>query len=162
MQDNGYGRLIVADDKRAGGVSHIVLPGTVGAEGRENSVKAYLSKLDEEKLAEVVEDFPAMEQKFATAKERRMARHQAVKRQRVQRRDNAVNPYYTAENVHAMINNGVEDAAENLSRIYAMQHAHLDDMADRIGARITAAESNAIKSRTGYGTMDVAANGHNY
>lgn len=162
MQDNGYGRLIVADDKRAGGVSHIVLPGTVGAEGRENSVKAYLSKLDEEKLAEVVEDFPAMEQKFANAKERRMARHQAVKRQRVQRRDNAVNPYYTAENVHAMINNGVEDAAENLSRIYAMQHAHLDDMADRIGARITAAENNAIKSRTGYGTMDVAANGHNY
>ena len=162
MQDNGYGRLIVADDKRAGGVSHIVLPGTIGAEGRENSVKSYLSKLDEEKLAEVVEDFPAMEQKFATAKERRMARHQAVKRQRIQRRDNAVNPYYTKENVHAMINNGVEDAAENLSRIYAMQHAHLDDMADRIGARITAAESNAIKSRTGYGTMDVAANGHNY
>ena len=162
MQDNGYGRLVVADDKRAGGVSHIVLPGTVGAEGRENSVKSYLSKLDEEKLAEVAEDFPAMEQKFATAKERRMARHQAVKRQRVQRRDNAVNPYYTKENVHAMINNGVEDAAENLSRIYAMQHAHLDDMADRIGARITAAESNAIKSRLGYGTMDVAANGYNY
>jgi len=162
MQDNGYGRLIVADDKRAGGVSHIVLPGTIGAEGRENSVKSYLSKLDEEKLAEVVEDFPAMEQKFATAKERRMARHQAVKRQRIQRKDNAVNPYYTKENVHAMINNGVEDAAENLSRIYAMQHAHLDDMADRIGARITAAESNAIKSRLGYGTMDVAANGHNY
>jgi hypothetical protein len=162
MQDNGYGRLIVADDKRAGGVSHIVLPGTVGAEGRENSVKAYLSKLDEEKLAEVVEDLPAMEQKFATPKERRMARHQAVKRQRIQRGDNAVNPYYTKENVHAMINNGVEDAAENLSRIYAMQHAHLDDMADRIGARISAAESNAIKSRLGYGTMDVAANGHNY
>jgi hypothetical protein len=162
MQDNGYGRLVVADDSRAGGVSQIVLPGTVGKEGRENSVKSYLAKLDEEKLAEVVEDFPAMEQKFATAKERRMARHQAVKRQRVQRRDNAVNPYYTAENVHAMINNGVEDAAENLSRIYAMQHAHLDDMADRIGARITAAESNAIKSRTGYGTMSVDANGHAY
>lgn len=162
MSENGYGRLIVADDKRAGGVSHIVLPGSVGTEGRENSVKAYLAKLDEEKLAEVVEDLPAMEQKFATAKERRMARHQAVKRQRIQRGDNAVNPYYTAENVHAMINNGVEDAAENLSRIYAMQHAHLDDMADRIGARISAAESNAIKSRLGYGTMDVAANGHNY
>ena len=162
MQDNGYGRLIVADDKRAGGVSHIVLPGSVGKEGRENSVKSYLSKLDEEKLAEVVDDLPAMEQKFATPKERRMARHQTVKRQRMQRRDNAVNPYYTAENVNAMINNGVEDAAENLSRIYAMQHAHLDDMADRIGARITAAESNAIKSRLGYGTMSVDANGHGY
>jgi hypothetical protein len=162
MAENGYGRLIVADDKRAGGVSHIVLPGSVGTEGRENSVKAYLAKLDEEKLAEVVEDLPAMEQKFATAKERRMARHQTVRRQRIQRRDNAVNPYYTAENVHAMINNGVEDAAENLSRIYAMQHAHLDDMADRIGARISAAESNAIKSRLGYGTMDVQANGNNY
>ena len=162
MQDNGYGRLIVADDKRAGGVSHIVLPGSVGKEGRENSVKSYLSKLDEEKLAEVVDDLPAMEQKFATPKERRMARHQTVKRQRMQRRDNAVNPYYTAENANAMINNGVEDAAENLSRIYAMQHAHLDDMADRIGARITAAESNAIKSRLGYGTMSVDANGHGY
>ena len=162
MADNGYGRLIVADDRRAGGVSHIVLPGSVGKEGRDNSVKAYLAKLDEEKLAEVVEDLPAMEQKFATAKERRIARHQAVKRQRIQRGDNAVNPYYTAENVHAMINNGVEDAAENLSRIYAMQHAHLDDMADRIGARITAAESNAIKSRLGYGTMSVDANGHGY
>jgi hypothetical protein len=80
----------------------------------------------------------------------------------MQRRDNAVNPYYTAENANAMINNGVEDAAENLSRIYAMQHAHLDDMADRIGARITAAESNAIKSRLGYGTMSVDANGHGY
>jgi hypothetical protein len=162
MQDNGYGRLIVADDKRAGGVSHIVLPGSVGKEGRENSVKSYLAKLDEEKLAEVVDDLPAMEQKFATPKERRMARHQTVKRQRMQRRDNAVNPYYTAENANAMINNGVEDAAENLSRIYAMQHAHLDDMADRIGARITAAESNAIKSRLGYGTMSVDANGHGY
>ena len=162
MADNGYGRLIVADDKRAGGVSHIVLPGSIGTVGRENNVKSYLSKLDEEKLAEVVEDLPAMEQKFATPKERRIARHQAVKRQRIQRGDNAVNPYYTKENVHAMINNGVEDAAENLSRIYAMQHAHLDDMADRIGARISAAESNAIKSRLGYGTMDVAANGHNY
>lgn len=162
MQDNGYGRLVVADDKRAGGVSHIVLPGSVGKEGRENSVKSYLAKLDEEKLAEVVDDFPAMEQKFATPKERRMARHQTAKRQRMQRRDNAVNPYYTAENANAMINNGVEDAAENLSRIYAMQHAHLDDMADRIGARITAAESNAIKSRLGYGTMSVDANGHAY
>jgi hypothetical protein len=162
MADNGYGRLIVADDKRAGGVSHIVLPGSIGTVGRENNVKSYLAKLDEEKLAEIADDFPAMEQKFATAKERRMARHQTVKRQRIQRNDNAVNPYYTRENVHAMINNGVEDAAENLSRIYAMQHAHLDDMADRISARISAAESNAIKSRLGYGTMNVDANGHSY
>ena len=61
-----------------------------------------------------------------------------------------------------MINNGVEDAAENLARLYTMSHAYLDDISSRLNARIARAESNAIKQRTGYGFMNIEAEGYNY
>ncbi len=74
----------------------------------------------------------------------------------------SISPYYTKENVDAMINNGVEDAAENLANLYTMSHAYLDDISSRLNARISRAESNAIKQRTGYGYMNIEAQGYNY
>jgi hypothetical protein len=162
LRDNGYGRAVVVDDKRAGGVSHIALPEAIGGKGRTRSVDQYVSKLQERAAVEFQDDFPVLEQAMATPKERRAARTAARKAQRVRRGENSVSPYYTKENVDAMINNGVEDAAENLARLYSMSHAHLDDMSSRLSSRISRAESNAIKQRTGFGYMNIEANGQNY
>lgn len=157
MRENNYGRLVVPDDVRAGGVSHIALPEAIGAKGRAAEVDRYLkTKMAEN--ADVVE----FEQKFATRGEKRLARRANLKRERSGINDLAVSPYYHKDNVQAMINNGVEDAAENLARMYATAHAHLDDMATRIGSRIDKAESNAVKQRLGYGTTTIDANGHSY
>lgn len=157
MRENGYGRLVVPDDARAGGVSHIALPEFIGAEGRTATVDRYLKTKMAESTPEV-----EITPKFTSRSDRRMAKRAQLKRDRSGRNDLAVSPYYHEDNVQAMINNGVEDAAENLSRMYATAHAHLDDMATRIGSRISAAESNAIKQRLGYGTTTIAANGHSY
>jgi hypothetical protein len=103
-----------------------------------------------------------MEQRLATPKERRIARQRALRAEKIGR-ENAVSPYYNQDSANAMINNGLQDAVENLSREFANSHAHLDDMASRIGARIDASESMAIKQRLGYGNQDIIdANGHSY
>lgn len=157
MRENGYGRLVVPDDIRAGGVSHIALPEAIGAQGRQAEVDRYLKG----KMAETTDavDFAP---KFQSRRERRTALRANIKRERSGRNDLAVSPYYTKDNVQAMINNGVEDAAENLARMYATAHAHLDDMATRIGSRVSKAESMAVKQRLGYGTTNITANGHDY
>jgi hypothetical protein len=158
MRENGYGRAVVVDDRRAGGITHVALPESIGNGGRTKEVDAYLQQVMAETPGAVL---PA-EQKLATPKERRLAKRATLRRERANVNDRAVSPYYTKDNVQAMINNGVEDAAENLSRDYALSHAHLDDMASRIGARIDAAESMAVKQRAGYGTTQIDANGHSY
>lgn len=163
MRENGYGRAVVVDDRKAGGISHIALPESIGKDGRnadvDRNLKAMMAKQGEAWDWNTATDF---EQKFVTKEERRLARRAQLKRDRSGVNDLAVSPYYTKDNVHAMINNGVEDAAENLARMYSTAHAHLDDMAARIGARIDKAESLAVKQRIGYGTNTIEANGHSY
>ena len=161
LRDNGYSSAAVLDDKRASGLSYIVLPDAIDKKGRtrevDSKIKTLMAKQGEAFDWEVATDF---QPQMATAKERREALRAARKAKR--RPDAPVSPYYNKDNINAMINNGVVDAAENLSRIYTMSHAHLDDMSERLGAAITRAESNAIKQRTGYGYMEVEANGIKY
>lgn len=162
LRDNGYGSAAVVDDKRAGGLSYIVLPEAINKKGRTREVTRSVTEMEQQAQIQAAEELPAMglEPKMMTAKERRQAVHAARKAKR--RPDAPVSPYYNKDNVNAMINNGVEDAAENLARLYTMSHAHLDDMSERLNAAITRAESNAIKQRTGYGYMDIEANGVKY
>jgi hypothetical protein len=157
MRENGYGRAVVLDDRKAGGVSHIALPDAVGADGRTAEVDRSLKAMMAQPRPFITE-----EPKFTSRSDRRMAKRADLRRERSGRNDLAVSPYYTKDNVQAMINNGVEDAAENLARMYSTAHAHLDDMATRIGSRVDIAESNAVKQRMGYGTTTIDANGHSY
>jgi len=162
LRENGYGTAAVLDDKRAGGLSYIVLPEAVNKQGRTREVTRTVSEMEQRAQIQAAEELPeeGLEQLMATPKERRNALKEARKAKR--RPKASVSPYYDKDNVNAMINNGVEDAAENLARLYTATHAHLDDMSERLGAAITRAESNAIKQRTGYGYMDVEANGVKY
>lgn len=160
MREKGFGRAVVQDDARAGGVTNIVLPEAVANEGRKRSVERSITQMQERAAVQAAEDLPVLEQQMATPKQRRLARMAARKAMR--RAEAPVSPYYTKENVDAMINNGVEDAAENLAQLYTMSHAYLDDISSRLNARITRAESNAIKQRTGYGYMDIEAGGVKY
>ena len=160
MRENGYGRAVVLDDARAGGVSHVALPEAIGSNGRTREVdanlKAMMAKQGEAMDWQVATDF---EPKFTTPEARRAAKRKAIRRERSGVNDLAVSPYYTKDNVQSMINNGVVDAAENLSRDYAFAHAHLDDMAARVGARVSRAETMAVKERLGYGTLEVDRKG---
>ncbi len=162
LRENGYGNAVVLDDKRAGGVSYIVLPESVDAAGRKREVTRSVTEMEQRAQIQAAEDLPelGLEPRMVTPKERRDARHAAKKAAR--RPNNAISPYYNKDNVNAAINNGVEDAAENLARLFTLSHAHLDDMSERLGAAITRAESNAIKQRTGYGYMDIEAGGYKY
>jgi hypothetical protein len=160
MREKGFGRAVVQDDDLAGGVSNIVLPESVAGKGRNRTVERSITEMQERAAVQAAEDLPMLDQPMATAKQRRLARTAARKAMR--RQEAPISPYYTKENVDAMINNGVEDAAENLAQLYTMSHAYLDDISSRLNARITRAESNAIKQRTGYGYMDIEAGGYNY
>lgn len=162
LRENGYGNAVVLDDKRAGGVSYIVLPEAIDNAGRKREVTRTVTEMEQRAQIQAAEDLPelGLEPKMVTAKERRQARQAAKKAAR--RPDVAISPYYNKDNVNAAINNGVEDAAENLARLFTASHAHLDDMSERLGAAITRAESNAIKQRTGYGYMDIEAGGYKY
>lgn len=160
MREKGFGRAVVQDDALAGGVSNIVLPEAVAGNGRKRSVERSITQMQERAAIQAAEDLPILDQPMDTAKQRRLARTAARKAQR--RQEAPISPYYTKENVDAMINNGVEDAAENLARLYTMSHAYLDDISSRLNARIARAESNAIKQRTGYGYMNIEAEGYNY
>ena len=159
-KEKGFGRIVVADDKRAGGVTHIALPGTVGEAGREAVAKTYVSKVEARAAADM--ELPEVEPILNTKAERRNAHRVAKKRERSMRRDVSVSPYYTQDQINAMLNNGVQDAAENIARAYSLSQAHLSDMANRVGARVTAAESMSIKQRTGFGEMSLDAGGHQY
>jgi hypothetical protein len=162
LRENGYGNAVVLDDKRAGGVSYIVLPESIDKAGRKREVSRTVTEMEQRAQIQMAEDLPeiGLEPRMVTAKERRQARQAAKKAQR--RPDVAISPYYNKDNVNAAINNGVEDAAENLARLFTLSHAHLDDMSERLGSAITRAESNAIKQRTGYGYMDIEAGGYKY
>lgn len=161
--DNGYGSLVVSDDKRAAGLSHIILPGSIGSKGRQAQVKRYIQDLQNGKLpqamADVAVDFEAANM---TPKERRLASRASRKRARSGIRDNAVSPYYLQDGLQAMINNGIEDAAANIAVSKAQSLQALDDAVTRLGARIDVAETNAVKQRIGYGYHEVTANGHTY
>jgi hypothetical protein len=163
MRENGYGRAVVADDKRAGGLSHIALPESIGEKGRTAEVNAYIkSRMEKEAQVWEMDATAGLEPRFDTPKARRTEKRFVGKKARLQKKDYAVSPYYTEDSVHAMINNGIEDAAANLARDYAQSHAHLDDLFSRLGAVIDRAESTAIKQRTGFGTFNYEANGINY
>jgi hypothetical protein len=161
--DNGYGSLLVSDDKRAAGLSHIILPGSIGSKGREAQVARYVKSLEKgalpQAMADVAVDFEAANM---TPKERRLASRASRKRARSGIRDNAVSPYYLQDGLQAMINNGIEDAAANIARSKAESLSALDDAVTRLGARIDVAESNAVKQRIGYGYHQVTAGGHTY
>jgi hypothetical protein len=160
MRENGFGRAVVQDDNLAGGVSNIVLPEAVDNAGRKRSVERSITQMQERAVAQAAEDLPILEQQMATPKQRRLARTAARKAAR--KTETPISPYYNKENVDAMINNGVEDAAENLAKLYTMSHAYLDDISSRLNSRISMAETNAIKQRTGYGYLDIEANGYKY
>lgn len=163
MRENGYGRAVVADDKRAGGLSHIALPESIGERGRTAEVDAYIkSKMEREAQVWEMDATAGVEPVLDTPKARRAAKRAVGRQARLQKKDYAVSPYYVEDSVHAMINNGIEDAAANLARDYAQAHAHLDDLFSRLGAVIDRAESTAIKQRTGFGTLNYEANGINY
>jgi len=163
MRENGYGRAVVADDKRAGGLSHIALPESIGDKGRTAEVNAYIkSRMEKEAQVWEMDATAGLEPRFDTPKARRAEKRYVGKKARLQKKDYAVSPYYAEDSVNAMINNGIEDAAANLARDYAQAHAHLDDLFSRLGAVIDRAESTAIKQRTGFGRFDYEANGHNY
>ena len=160
MRENGFSYMRVPDDARAGGLSYVVLPEAVSKQGRTRAVDVSLKRMQERAAVQAAEDLPVLEQKTATPKERRLARTAARKAMR--RAEAPISPYYTKENADAMINNGIEDVAENLAQIYTMSHAYLDDISSRLSARITRAESNAIKQRTGYGYMNISIGGQEY
>ena len=163
MRENGYGRAVVADDKRAGGLSHIALPESIGNKGRTAEVDAYIkSKMEREAQVWEMDATAGTEVRFGTPKERRAEKRFVGKKARMQKKEYAVSPYYAEDSIHAMINNGVEDAAANLARDYAQAHAHLDDLFSRLGATIDRAESTAIKQRIGYGKSTYEANGQTY
>jgi hypothetical protein len=156
MRENGYGRAVVADDARAGGLSHIALPESIGKDGRTGVIQRQITET--EVPAGALPE-PGILQ---TPEERRAALKKLGKKARLRKQEYAVSPYYTEDNVHAMINNGVEDAAAKLSQEYAQAHAHLDDLFSRLNVTIDRAESSAIKQRIGYGTMSFDAGGHSY
>ena len=160
MREKGFGRVVVQDDARAGGVSNIVLPEAVAKTGRQRAVERSITEMKERSAVQAAEDLPILESKMDTPKQRRLARTAARKAARL--KETSVSPYYTRENVNAMINNGVEDAAENLAKLYTMEHAYLDDISSRLGARIDRAETNAVKQRTGYGYNEMTINGVKY
>jgi hypothetical protein len=163
MRENGYGRAVVADDKRAGGLSHIALPESIGEKGRTAEVNAYIkARMEKEAQVWEMDATAGVEPILETPRQRRAAKRIVGKQARLKKKDYAVSPYYTEDSVNAMINNGVEDAAANLARDYAQSHAHLDDLFSRLGAVIDRAETTAIKQRTGFGTFNYEANGINY
>lgn len=156
MRENGYGYARVPDDKRAGHLTHVALPESINERGRTGVVNRYLTEtppsagvLPEDKL-------------LNTPAERRSALKMSKRRARLEREEYAVSPYYGTDNLHAMINNGVEDAALKLSNDFAVAHAHLDDLMQRVGATVSRAEATSIKQRLGFGKTTQEINGHSY
>ena len=163
LRDNGYGSINVPDEARAGGVSTIALPEAVGPAGRKRQIDLHVQELRDKALANAPEDVAdSVEQLAATAKERRGLITKVRKSQRSGLKDRAVSPYYTLDSANAAINNGVQEAINELAQREMALHTHLDDLGERLGASLSRAESTAVKQRLGYGTMEYEANGVKY
>ena len=160
MRDNEHGYAVVPDDvARAGGASMVALPEALGESGRTKEADRIIRKM----MAETEGAVLPQEQLLSEPAERRGALKKFNRKARLQKQEYAVSPYYTKDNVHAMINNGVEDAAANLFRAEAEARNHLDDLMSRMGAVTTRSETNSIKQRIGFGTMSVDLGGnHSY
>ena len=160
MRDNEHGYAVVPDDvARAGGASMVALPEALGESGRTKEADRIIRKM----MAETEGAVLPQEQLLAEPAERRGALKKFNRKARLQKQEYAVSPYYTKDNVHAMINNGVEDAAANLFRAETEARNHLDDLMSRMGAVTTRSETNSIKQRIGFGTMSVDLGGnHSY
>ena len=163
LRDNGYGSVNVPDDVRAGGVSTIALPEAVGAAGRKRQIDLHIEELRNRALAAAPEDALAGEEQMAaTSAERRGLITRVRKAQRSGLRDRAVSPYYSIDSANTAINNGVHEAINELAQREMALHTHLDDLGSRLGASLSRAESNAVKQRLGYGSMEYEANGVKY
>jgi len=161
--DNGYGSLVVTDDKRAAGQSHIILPGSSGKAGRQAQVKRYIKDLEAGKLPQAMADVAVdFEPANMTSKARRLAGRRTLKQQRSGIYDKPVSPYYLQDGIQAMVNNGIEDAAAKMALSKAQNLQALDDIMERLGARIDVAENNSIKQRVGKGYHTITANGNEY
>jgi hypothetical protein len=159
MRDNGYGALKVPDDRRAGGHSHVVLPEYIGNAGKQ--------KVIESKFQSIMDENAPMGPTNVTevarsAKEQRVANKKAVRWQRTGIRDIPVNPDYGIASVHAMLNNGVEDAAARIMQQKAILQANFDQMAENLGMAIGKKERLSVKQRAGYGETPIEANGYTY
>lgn len=162
LRENGYGRAIVKDDERAAGISHIVLPESTGEQGRLRAVQTRLSGIEESGAQYAAYEMEPVAQKFDTPQARRAARVAAKRAEKSRRKHLPVSPYYDKESLTAMVNNGVEDAAIKLGEDFTTLHAQLDDMMNRLSARTTAAESNRVRQRAGYGYFQYDVQGHTY
>jgi hypothetical protein len=156
MRENGYGYARVPDDKRAGHLTHVALPESINERGRTGVVNRYLKETPADAGV-----FPE-DRLLNTPAERRSALKMFNRRARLQKEEYAVSPYYGTDNIHAMINNGVEDAAAKLANDFAVAHAHLDDLMQRVGATVSRAESTSIKQRLGFGVTKQTINGQEY
>ena len=161
LRENNFGRAVVGDDRRAGGVSHIVLPEAVGEAGRGREVTK-LTRAQIETAQAEADAALDIAQPLQGTKERRIARTMLRRKEKSRRTRPAVSPYYDDESLLAMINNGVEDAASNIGRSYAEVNAQLDDLMGRLSARIGQAEQMSVKSKVGFGTFTHEAGGHSY
>jgi hypothetical protein len=161
LRENNFGRAVVGDDRRAGGVSHIVLPEAVGEAGRGREVTK-LTRAQIETAQAEADAALDIAQPLQGTKERRLARTMLRRKEKSRRTRPAVSPYYDDESLLAMINNGVEDAASNIGRSYAEVNAQLDDLMGRLSARIGQAEQMSVKSKVGFGTFTHEAGGHSY
>jgi hypothetical protein len=157
MRENGYGRLVVADDARAGGVSTIVLPEAIGNRGRENVVKRSVQGLVDKYNAYPTEAPAEITPAINRAKLRLFNKKASLGKESY-----AVSPYYTQDSLRGMINNGVEDAAANLARELAQAKAHLDDTVARLNPLISRNEETSVKQRLGFGNMELKHGDYTY
>lgn len=158
MRDNGYGQLKVTEGSRLSDTI-VALPEAIGAKGRKREIDSYISKLEES--VNLGAPLPVREE-LATTGERRAARKNQIRRERLRKKEVAVNPREAVDNANSMINNGVEDAVRQLMHEYAVDSEHIDNLTARLGARITTSEKNSIKHRVGYGTTEIEHNGNKY
>lgn len=157
MRENGYGRAVVIDDKRAAGVSHVVLPENIGNRGREAVVKSSVQDLVDKYAA-----YPTPAPEEITAQGNRAKLRLLNKKARLQKESYAVSPYYTQDSLNAMINNGVEDAAAKIARDLAYAKSDLNDTLARLNPLITRNEQTSVKQRLGFGNLQYEHGDHTY
>lgn len=163
LRETGKGSIIVPDDGRAGGVSTIALPEAVGENGRKRQIDLHIQQLRDKALSNVPDEMLSQEeQRAVTGAERRALITRVRRSQRAGLRDKPVSPYYTLDSANAAINGGLQDAVQELANREMSLHMHLDDLATRLGASLSRAESLAVKQRVGYGTFEFDVNGHTY
>lgn len=159
MRERGYGRLVVPDDKRAMGTTHVVLPEYVGEAGKKKQIAETLNRVMQEQrpMGPILAENANM-----TPKERIQANKAAQRYRRTGMRDVPVSPYYTADSIHAMLNNGIEDFSQNIMQQIALHEANINDSANRLGALITKKEQLGVKKKLGYGYANFSAGDNVY